>query len=410
MNSKTTLCSSWLLVLLWASGAGAQVPLDERGLEHKACNRPVERSLARAARTLAAAEHTSAGVAPNPRIEAQHLRTLDGPVDRETVVGLAVPVVLSGRRGVLRDAARARGREGEASVRARRFEVVIEARRLYARAIVARARQVVLARQQRALDALTAALGDLARGGEAAHYDSLRQGLEAQVHRQSLVRADAEASASEQALEAWLGEPVTLPALEKSGLAASDPRNDRSGEHPALASLRASAEASELEARAARRRAVPDPELFAGYRQIDVEGSTGRGIALGVSLPLPLFDHGQGDAARAGAAAARARAELAAERRRFDTLARAERVRLSRLESALGRAGDAARDAERLRDGAKKLYAAGELSIVELLDAYRAAEALELARLDTVLEAALSRIELARARGAGIERACRGAR
>ena len=400
MHPKTTLRSSALVMALaWAAGASAAPPLTRQAIEAKACSRSTEQSLARAARATAAAERANAGVAPNPRIEAQHLRTLDGPKDRETVVGLSVPFVVSGRRGVLADAARARGREADAGVRARRFEVLVEARRLFARAVLAKAKADVLARQQQALDALVRAMAELARGGEAARYDTLRQSLEVRAHRQTLVRASAEAAAAKEALESWLGEDVTLPDLERSGVLAADTKALGENEHPSLQSLRASAQASELEARAARRLAVPDPEVFAGYRQVDVEGATGRGIALGLTVPLPLFDHGQGEAARADAAAARARAELAFERRRNETAKRAELRRLAALRPEVDRAAASAREAEELREGARKLYAAGELSVVELLDAYRAAEAADLARLEVLEDVALSRVELARARG-----------
>jgi cobalt-zinc-cadmium efflux system outer membrane protein len=396
---------AWFLFVC-ASSAAAAPSLDQRTLVQKACRAPVEQSLARAERAVASAEHASAGVAPNPRLEAQHLRTLDGPKDRETVVGLAVPIVVSGRRGLLRDAADARSREAEATLRALRFDAIAEAQRLFVRAVVEQARQDLLARQQGALDALAAAVAELARGGEAARYDSLRQNLEARAHRQSLVRARAQAAASRNALEAWLGERVAVPSLEQSGLASSVPRAPAASEHPALASLRASAQASDIESRAARRRSIPDPELFAGYRQVDVEGATGRGIALGLSLPLPFFDQGQGEARRAEASALRARAALAAEKRRLQTVLRAELARLRVLEGELGQGEQNARDAGELRDGARKLYAAGEASVAELLDAYRAAEATELARLDTIEEIALARIELARATGSSVERAC----
>jgi outer membrane protein, heavy metal efflux system len=405
MISKTTACSS-LALLLWAGSAAAAPPLDQRALVQKACRAPAEQSRARAERAIASAERASAGVAPNPRLEAQHLRTLDGPKDRETIVGLAVPFVVSGRRGLLRDAAGARGREAEASVRAARFEALIAAQRLFASAVIEQERQAVLARQQSALDDLAAAVAKLARGGETARHDALRQSLEARAHRHSLARTRARAAAARSALEAWLGEPVTLPALEQSGLAGPRALSAGAAEHPQLASLRASARASELEAQAARRRSIPDPELFAGYRQLDVEGATGRGIALGLSVPLPLFDHGQGEARRAEAQALRARAEHAAEKRRLDTTSRAELGRLRVLEAELGRDEQNARDAGELRDGARKLYAAGEASVVEVLDAYRAAEAAELSQIDTIEELALARIELKRAIGGGLERAC----
>jgi outer membrane protein, heavy metal efflux system len=408
MTSKTTLCSSLGLLLLWASAASGAPPLDQRVLEIKACGLAAERSVARAERALAAAEHAAAGVLPNPRLEAQHLRTLSGATDRETIVGVAVPFVVSGRTGLLREAAGARAHEADATVRARRFEAVVEARKLWTSAVLAQARYEVALRQQRALDDLAKAMAGLARGGEAARYDSLRQEVEARAHRQTVVRFQAQAAASRGALEAWLGQSVSLPALDSSGLLSPDARQRPPAEHPNLASLRASARASELSARAARRRAVPDPEIFAGYRQVDVESATGRGVAIGLTLPLVVFDRGQGDAERAQASALRARAQLEVEKRRLDAASRAELERLRVLELGLGAVEQSAKQAAELRDGARKLYAAGEISITELLDAFRSAESAELARLDTLEQLAVARIELSRATGSGLQRACEG--
>ena len=55
------------------------------------------------------------------------------------------------------------------------------------------------------------------------------------------------------------------------------------------------------------------------------------------------------------------------------------------------------------RDKAKQLYAAGELSITELLEAFRAAEEAQLARIELAEEIAAARLGLMRALGTQLD-------
>ncbi|HEY6079346.1 MAG TPA: hypothetical protein VIW29_11115, partial [Polyangiaceae bacterium] len=65
-----------------------------------------------------------------------------------------------------------------------------------------------------------------------------------------------------------------------------------------------------------------------------------------------------------------------------------------------------------VREKATQLYAAGEVSITELLEAYRAAEEAKLAKLALGQEIALTRLALMRAAGtmfdAKLDRECQG--
>ena len=75
-------------------------------------------------------------------------------------------------------------------------------------------------------------------------------------------------------------------------------------------------------------------------------------------------------------------------------------------------AGATSRDALALRNKATQLYAAGEASITELLEAYRVAEEAQLAELALAERLALTRLALMRAAGsmfdADLDRQCRG--
>lgn len=385
--------------------ASSATPLDERAAVQRLCAEGPDAAVAAAQRLAGEADVRAASVRPNPSLVLEHQRALGGTTEHETVAGLSVPLGVGGRFGLLQDAAAERRRERDLGAEVSSFGAALTFREVYLAAALAQARAEILLSQQRVLDALGATIVGLERGGEAAAYDVLRQSAHARAHRRALASARAQAEGERARLEAWVGAPVTV-ALEAPARSSTEPRT----ETPRVARLEAEARAFALEARAAERRWVPDLELFAGYREATVAEDTGRGFSLGLTVPLTVFDHGQGEAARARADEALARAYAAEARRQQRTELAALRARLAALDSAADQ--DALPEAERLQAQALQLYAAGEATLTELLEALSAAEA---ARLDAVsLHAERAAIHLAMMRAAGtffddtLDRACRG--
>jgi cobalt-zinc-cadmium efflux system outer membrane protein len=354
-------------------------------------------AIAKAERFRGEAEVTAAGVLPNPSLVAEHQRTLGGLEERETIVGLSVPLGIGGRRFLLQDAAEARREQARADATATLFESALAFREVYARAVADQARAEVLAEQQASLDALSSVIQGLAKGGEAAGYDLLRQQTQARHHRGLLQTARSRAVASRTLLEAWVeGDALVLSERDALKLPDSLVRESKT---PLLRSLEAGARASSAEASAARRRWVPDLDVFAGYRAISAGAETGQGISLGLTLPLTFFDHGQGEAARADAERELALARASTVRREQRAALKAARLRLAALETALAETEKASTDAAAIQTKAKQLYAAGESTITELLEAFRIAEDVRLARLDVVEEMARAEVALMRAAG-----------
>jgi outer membrane protein TolC len=361
------------------------------------------------------AEVTAAGVLPNPSASLQHQRTFSGPTDQETVAGLSVPLGIGGRRFVLRDAAASRREQARADADATLFESAMAFREAYLTALVDRARVEVLADQQAVLDELSAAIQGLTTGGEAAGYDLARHRTQSSLHRRALELAKARAEASRSRLEAWTGAEVVLPSRSEAPGLAAVPQGPRSPapsttDPPRVRSLEAASKASAFDARAARRRWVPDVDLFAGYRQINVGAETGQGISVSLTVPLTFFDHGQGEAAKADADHAIAAAETGRLRRHYRAELKAARAELEMLAASVADARQASSDAALLQTKARQLYAAGEATITELLEAFRAAESARLAELDLAEKIARARLSVMRASGTmfddALDKAC----
>jgi cobalt-zinc-cadmium efflux system outer membrane protein len=394
-------------VLASTSPALGAPRLDEESGVRRVCTASPAAMQARAERLRGEAAVVTANVLPNPELVLQHARTLSGASQQETTVSLAVSLGLGGRRFVLQDAAELRRRQAEANAHATLFEAALAFREAFVTAALDEARAQALAEQQRALDALTTTVQGLARGGESSGYAAARLRTQARLHARLLASARARAAASRALLEAWTGEEVALAPVALADLAGgAGTAAPRSAPlvSARIAGLEASAQASELEARAARRRWVPDVSISAGYRSLTdaVAGggaAGGHGLALGLTVPLTLFDHGQGDAARAAADRAASLASAATLRRESGALAKASVTRLQILESAVADLEHAVAEAGGLQAKATALYAAGEGGITELLDAYRAVEEARLARIDLAEE--IARARLARMRAAG---------
>jgi outer membrane protein TolC len=396
---------------LIASSALAE-PLRELDGVRSICGSGTDSTVAKARRAQGDAAVSAAHVLPNPTLVIEHQRSLSGATDRETILGLAVPLGIGGRRWLLQDAAQARRTQSNLEAAAGLFEAALSFREAYVMAAVAHARVEVLAKNQTDLEALTAALQKLTKGGEAAGYDQLRQSTSSRLHRQALQSARADAASTRAQLRAWLDHEPTLSSEAASALLSRRPVHNAVSDTPQVQGLEAQGRADELEARAARRRAVPDIAVFGGYRAVAAGSETGHGISLSVEVPITLFDHGQGEALRASSDAQLARASARRLRTRQQAVVRGSLASLALLEASLPEAQAASRDAVSVRQKAMQLYAAGEATITELLEAYRVAEEAQLAELALTEHVALTRLQLMRASGtmfdAELDRQCRG--
>jgi cobalt-zinc-cadmium efflux system outer membrane protein len=388
-----------LLLSLRASAQTVKKRTLEVELTLRVCRAGPSLATANAERGLGEAEIGAIEPLQNPSLVVEHQQTLQGFDERETIVGAQIPVALSGRRGVLREAARARQRVSNARADADTLETALDFREAYTEAGIEQARVLVLREQQKTLESLTSVLEQLAARGESARYDVRRHQAEVRLHARTLASAEVRATAAAERLAIWLDQRVEAASLVADANAGASTARAETSQHPDVVVLRSTAEAAEREAEAASRRWVPEPEVFAGYRQVGAGDQTGHGVSLGVLVPLTFFEHGQGAASKARAERVLAAARAERLQRRHQAELRVAVTRGKTLEVVLREAEQTVKDAAELMDGARRLYGAGETSIAEVLDAYRTAEKAALDRLTALEELLAARLAVMRASG-----------
>lgn len=364
-----------LVAALLPAGVGAQVVTEAEVLAALSDDSPRVRAI-RSETAIARANVASAGRWPNPRLS----------VGRESVAGvseaittLLQPLPITGRRTLERDSAAAlveagTSRADEALRRAR-----ADVRLAHADLVAAQVRERELTRSRDRLQQLAAILGRREEAGDAAGFDRLRSEREAIDVEADRAAASADRAQAQGVLAAYLSagtDPSTL-VVEEPVVAARDlPPVDvlmeqaerRRGD---LLALRHELASAQLALRAAERRRLPEPEIFAGTKSSTALGGD-VGSVVGVQAALPLFDRGRPERALAAARAAQAEARLDALRVAVRADIAAWRAAALERRTAADRyrasALDAAAEVERI---AQVSYDAGERGILELLDAYR---------------------------------------
>jgi cobalt-zinc-cadmium efflux system outer membrane protein len=126
----------------------------------------------------------------------------------------------------------------------------------------------------------------------------------------------------------------------------------------------------------------------------------GQGFMATLSLPLSLWNTDKPRKQRIEADRKRVEGELRFARTLAEQAAAAARQRLRDALDALGRLPAPERDTE-LSGLAESAYAAGEATLLELLDAYESEVELQLSRIDLQWEARRAELELQRRLGIG---------
>lgn len=382
-----------------AAIAGAPLTLD--AYVERVLNEGLQARAAAAEVDVAAAELDATGLWPNPSVELSRQGNAVGVRAGESQDQLVVslPLALSGRLGLLRDAAAKDVEAAQARLSFARSSLTYEATGAFLESLAARRRVAVEKRALELLEPVVAAVVAREKAGESAGYDRVRIELEKKRLEADLaaaVAAEARARASAAALLGPDGadfEPAKRDLsvalmLNKASLEGVAKRGD-------VRALAAEVEAAQLQEDASGRALIPEPTLFGGGYLLDLgRPELGYGYTVGVEVPIRLFDNGQGGRARATArrslAEAEQRALLHAARARFAAAVADGR---SRAEQARKHDEEIVVRANELLEITTAAYRGGGAELLALVDAERAQREASASSIDLHLSARRSENE-----------------
>lgn len=378
--------SSVIALSVLPPAAAGQAPLDETVAIERALAREGIAARDTADRAAAAAETEMIGPLDNPSAEVAYE---SGGGETEWQLGIVQPIDFSGQRGALREAARAEAAAVDAEIDRRRQQLAAEVRAAYVTCAAASAELDVWQRYSGELAEAERVSSARAEAGDTAVYDVRRVRVEQSQAGAQLASARGEKAAQCAALAALTGiaEPqVELAALTRLTIAPTP------GERPDLIAQEQRVVAASQRVTAARRARMPQIAIGAGIRRVDDVLGTAYGPALSLGVSLPIWNGGGAAVRREQAREAALQNELLIARREAEAQVQSATLRRTATREAAVTAASARDDAGRLGVTADTAYQAGEIGVVELLDAYEAAREADLSVVAFALEAALAAI------------------
>ena len=386
-------------VIAWCGPLGAE-PVTEADAIDRALARPELSALGEANRDEAQARLSGIRRLDNPEATISRESVSGaGRSETEWQVGVVQPIDLSGERSRLRAAARAEvGAVGADTARRRQVRVA-EVRRAYASCAAGAERlrvvQAFVGRLREAERIVTAR----ADAGDAAGYDVRRLRVEARSAEAEALVQQGEARAACATLSALTGVEQAQTTASLTLLASRPASTTDGATRPDLLAREQRLTAAAERVRAAERARLPDLLVGAGLKRISGDGGSATGPVASIGMRLPIFSGGGAAVAEAEARQRAQQAELGLARQEIAVAVAAAEARSEAATEALQRVEQAAEDARRLGPIAEAAYEGGEGSVVELVDAYRAARDAELNIVQQLERAIQARIELDLARG-----------
>ncbi len=325
------------------------------------------RAVAAAQARALASEATAVDRLPGPSAGAEFGQVTN--IETEIAVAVGQEIPLNGARGfeaeALRHEATAAKARGELVVQGYKAEVA----EAFFEARYRQERLLVLADRITAVERSKAVLARREAAGDASRFEVERVARE--VRRLQSVRATEEAS-----LAAATGRLAALLQLESAvptGPLAPDSCGGTAPESPQVAAMEADVQAAKTRGDGADSAWMPTLELeAAGVLLAESGGPFEPGYSVGLGLSFPFWS-GSGplrDAAEARAIAREAALRIEADqmKRQADTLAKQCSALLANSETI----ATAIPETQKLLQRAEAGYGAGELSLLELLDAQQA--------------------------------------
>ena len=391
--------TGWVLVLAlsFAPCAGA---LTEQEAVQQGLAEPDLQSRKAAQLTEAEAAVQAAGHWDNPVIEYNREDLdLQRGTSEETTIWLRQRINIAGVHGLNRQAA-------EHSLTANQYHHELEEREWATRLRLAFYQTLAAQQRMAAVSALETRLATLtdtvqrrAERGDASRFDVLRMRNELAVLSSDHESASADHNAQQAALFALINAPAE--PLEGGLLPPGDALPPvYLSQHPELLALGAEQRSAESRAQAERRARWPELTLSVGRKELSEPGIELDGNTFAVGVEIPLFDRGQGHDQVAQSRAYQLQADQAILQRQL-------RADVDGLKTALRSHHQSASELARLNvDEQSSLsylaeisYQAGELTVMELLDAYQSDLATAQRLIEVSLQARLSYIQLQQLHG-----------
>ena len=320
----------------------------------------------------AESSRAATGLWHNPEVTYER-ETLDlpGGESEETTLSISQRFNLAGikrleRRAAGHDLAAARAR-----TELLRRERIATTRLAFYQALMAEQRAERMRGLITELGALDAAVRARALAGDVSRYDTIRMQRELAIQDARYLQLQSEARAARQQLQ--LLADVSITSTLQGNLLppslADMATTDRLGSHPLLMALDAEQRSADSQALASTRKRWPDMTLGLGQKSVSEPGLEADGQVISLGLELPIGDSGKQNAAahRYQASQLRAERELLLQQLRAEESSAREAVTINRQASEKLAIHDSQGEMVKI---ARAAYEAGEISVMELLDAF----------------------------------------
>lgn len=330
-----------------------------------------------------------AGLRPNPTVDFEHTtgRFTGSPGERNTTLGLALPLELGGKRQRRIELARAELEAAEAEVADRERRLATEVRTAYAEALSA-VRELTITDQLNNVDVQTARIVEVrVTEGESAQLELnlMRAEVDRSRSRRALVQGRLEGALLKLKSRAGippaellrLREDLASPILLEPSVSVEQAVDVALRMRPDVRLARLTEEAAQARLRLARAEGIPDVSLFTKYSldrsifddtPVGAIKDTDRSLSFGVSIGIPVFNRNQGAKAEAATAISQAQ-----RRREFiEQLVRAEvasaysRYEAAQAALAIFEQGVLARSSQNVST-IREAYRLGAFRVTELL-------------------------------------------
>ena len=367
----------------------------QRGLSDPDVQRRFE-----AQQTQAQAQLKASGHWDNPSLEySREDLDLQQGTSEETTIWLRQRINIAGVHGLEKKAAKFSLTASNYSQELERRDLTLRLRTAFYHTLAAQQKLSAVDGLKTRLQQLTSAVQRRADKGDASRFDALRINQELAVIGSDYSIAHADYSTQQSTLFALMNAPAEslegrlLPPA--TTLSAVDVV-----QHPQLQALSAQQRSAETRAKAEQRSRWPELTLGVGQKELSEPGVNLDGNTFSVGIEIPLFDRGQGHGQVAQSQAYQLRADqsilLRQLRAKKQSLENALRSHLqSATELAILNSSESTHpEQSSLSNLAELSYQGGELSVMELLDAYQSDLATTQHLIDLSLQARLAFIQL----------------